>query len=678
MNSNTPLLSISILSSARKESIRKTLDSLNSLRKKVPSELILVDTAQDEETLAILREYSDIIIPFKWCNDFAKARNVGLDAAKGKWFMFIDDDEWFIDTKEIEDFFLKGEYKKYAKANYLIRNYTTLDGRKYHDTYNTRLCRIGENTKFVGKIHEQLILEDGNLKVLGSMAEHYGYAFATREDELEHSKRNSTLLKAAIEENPEDVRAWGHLLNEYCSLSEFNELTKGCEKALSIFVDKSSWEIDVYTAVFHCGRVLGYLNSGEYDKAIECVDEGLNDKRVNDVAKTMLYYMRIEVYMYAGRYQEYIDNADIYFNYYDKYAKYPEKFVGKVILYVEAALQETFYIKAHLRYCFAALRLKRIDLFKKSFPQIGFEKSNNEIFSTVPTTLQLFLELILDYEDEEALYKTVLSSMMKNKEALRDIEKIIDSFEFNNQKLYGLIYKYSKDTKINSKAINYMRFVCAEDSNELKLLINGFSKEAWEEIVDRYCFTHPIDEVKHKEELVNSIASLILKKNACYFAMKAACYYVKKSEKDYTVLHDSLSYFATKAIEYHKCITAVNPDSDSMPSLCVAGYLIKELFEYESSDLKMFTDCYKKIVSICPGISEEISAYASLVVENYKEEQTVQLSDEMKMLKAQIIDKVVSLEENGMTDEALAILNQLKAMIPNDPDIENLIEKLSI
>ena len=32
---------------------------------------------------------------FKWCDDFAKARNAGLEKCTGEWFMYIDDDEWF-------------------------------------------------------------------------------------------------------------------------------------------------------------------------------------------------------------------------------------------------------------------------------------------------------------------------------------------------------------------------------------------------------------------------------------------------------------------------------------------------------------------------------------------------------------------------------------------------------
>ena len=52
-----------------------------------------------------MRKYTEKIVPFTWCNDFSKARNAGLEQATGKWFLYIDDDEWFEDPSEIISFF---------------------------------------------------------------------------------------------------------------------------------------------------------------------------------------------------------------------------------------------------------------------------------------------------------------------------------------------------------------------------------------------------------------------------------------------------------------------------------------------------------------------------------------------------------------------------------------------
>ena len=109
-----PILSISVLASNRVDTIGRCLDSLIPIMEQIPSELILVDTSTDVRIRPILENYTDKIVSFTWCNDFSKARNAGLALAKGEWFLFIDDDEWFVEIQELLDFFLSGEYKKYG------------------------------------------------------------------------------------------------------------------------------------------------------------------------------------------------------------------------------------------------------------------------------------------------------------------------------------------------------------------------------------------------------------------------------------------------------------------------------------------------------------------------------------------------------------------------------------
>ena len=150
--SRQPVLSISLLCSGRAKTTKKCLDSLKTLRERVPSELIIVDTGCDEEMLGLLRTYTDIIIPFEWCNDFSKARNVGMDAAKGEWFMYLDDDEWFLDTDEIEEFFTSGNYKNYYYACYIQRNYMSLNKELVTDSWVSRMVCMKNNPRFVSSI----------------------------------------------------------------------------------------------------------------------------------------------------------------------------------------------------------------------------------------------------------------------------------------------------------------------------------------------------------------------------------------------------------------------------------------------------------------------------------------------------------------------------------------------
>jgi len=92
-----PVLSISLMSNGKKNTVRRCLDSLIPVMEAVPSELIIVDTkgGVPNDSVEIAREYTDKIYPFVWCDDFAAARNVCFKHARGEWFLFQDDDEVF-------------------------------------------------------------------------------------------------------------------------------------------------------------------------------------------------------------------------------------------------------------------------------------------------------------------------------------------------------------------------------------------------------------------------------------------------------------------------------------------------------------------------------------------------------------------------------------------------------
>lgn len=196
MNRNKPVLSISMLSCGRDKSLKKCLDSLKPLLEAVESELILVDTGCDEQTKVLMREYTDIIIPFTWCNDFSKARNAGLQRAKGEWFLYIDDDEWFLDVEELITFFSTGEYKNYVVGNYYQRNYKNYDATEWADTWVSRVIRLDKDTEFKSTIHEYLSpIKSGNVKLFkNTYAGHFGYVFTSQEALYGKSRRNTPLL----------------------------------------------------------------------------------------------------------------------------------------------------------------------------------------------------------------------------------------------------------------------------------------------------------------------------------------------------------------------------------------------------------------------------------------------------------------------------------------------------
>lgn len=226
------VLTVSMLVSGREETTKKSLMALQPLREKLGAEIILTNTGCTPEYLAEISPYADKILEFTWCDDFAKARNVGLYAANGEWFMFIDDDEWFEDVTPILEFFGSGEYKEYQQAVYLARNYQNMEGTSYIDEWVSRLIRIGADTHFEGSVHECLMPVRGRCKQIPAFVHHYGYAFETEEERLAHFKRNMGILEQLLKTEPNNMKWYLQALKEYHSIGDFKKVRNVSETAL--------------------------------------------------------------------------------------------------------------------------------------------------------------------------------------------------------------------------------------------------------------------------------------------------------------------------------------------------------------------------------------------------------------------------------------------------------------
>lgn len=293
-NATKPLLTISILISNRPETIPKCLDSLQPIREAISSELILVDTSKNPDIHKMLLEYTDLVYEFEWCKDFSKARNVGLNKARGKWFMFLDDDEWFVDSEEIIKFFKSDEYKQYGCANYIVRNFFDEFYTSYSDGWGTRLYEIGKGSAFHSKIHEYMAPIRGKKKHIESMVYHSGYIFTTKEQQREHYLRNSTLLYEMIEQEPQNMRWKMQLVQEYANMGEKDLLEEFCKSCIDD-VDNGNLKCeDSILCCFYAGYLYGLVLEGNHRKVIDIAEKFLQDERCVDIFKWQLYYRILE------------------------------------------------------------------------------------------------------------------------------------------------------------------------------------------------------------------------------------------------------------------------------------------------------------------------------------------------------------------------------------------------
>ena len=158
-----PTLSISILVSRKRDSLEKCLQSLQPFFDELHTELVVVDTGAPPEALELVKKYTDQVITFPWCDDFAAARNAGLGACHGEWFLYIDDDEWFEDAGDIIRFLKSEDVDQYGRLCYIQRNYSDFSGSAYQDVNVERMERRTEKMRFLHAIHEELVPVEGDI-----------------------------------------------------------------------------------------------------------------------------------------------------------------------------------------------------------------------------------------------------------------------------------------------------------------------------------------------------------------------------------------------------------------------------------------------------------------------------------------------------------------------------------
>lgn len=313
-------LTISILASNRKDTFPKTLESIKPILDNVSSELIITDTGCDDELLGEIRKYTDKIINFQWCNDFSKARNVGLSMAQGEWFMFLDDDEWFENVEEIINFFNEGECEKYNLFHYLQRNYADMGGTVWQDNPVERGVRLIEGMSFVDSIHEHFSEVTPPIKLFNCYVHHYGYVYKNDEERKLHFERNYKLLTECVKKHPKEIRYYSHIINGCNNIHNYEASLEWTRRALDM-VNESYDKKDktnlrdissLYANVVHCEFFLDNL-----EEAIEQGEGYLKNEKLTELAQCIIHSYLSNSYMIIMEEDKAFANLKKYFELYE-------------------------------------------------------------------------------------------------------------------------------------------------------------------------------------------------------------------------------------------------------------------------------------------------------------------------------------------------------------------------
>jgi len=203
---------------------------LNSAKGKV-DEIIIVDTGSKDGTKSIAEKYGAKIIDFEWCDDFAAARNVGIEVATGDWILVLDADEELLGEKE-DLLEMANVPLSNRSISYMVRIENIMDGGAQVEHHMARMFTNKKSVRYHGAIHEHM--KDGESNLLSVVTDrikirHHGYGGVDMKN-IDKKTRNADLLLAELEKCPDSAFYRYHLGITYRVAGETDKALEQLEK----------------------------------------------------------------------------------------------------------------------------------------------------------------------------------------------------------------------------------------------------------------------------------------------------------------------------------------------------------------------------------------------------------------------------------------------------------------
>jgi len=231
-------LSLAMIVKDEENSIKRCLDSIIDL----VEEIIIVDTGSTDKTIEICRSYNAQVFSYPWNNNFADARNYGLNKVMGEWVLWLDADEEVAQENiyELNNQTLFDEYD--ALSVPLINFYgESVNFDQVAQIAQPRFFRNHMGYRFENKIHEWLNIssayEQDRVGFLDLKIYHYGYMNAQVEGKQKYNRNVNLLLQELKEEKS---HAWTHyyLAAELYRRKDFKKAFAHVNQAISLFLNE--------------------------------------------------------------------------------------------------------------------------------------------------------------------------------------------------------------------------------------------------------------------------------------------------------------------------------------------------------------------------------------------------------------------------------------------------------
>lgn len=212
--------------------------SINSY-KKYADEIIVVDTGSTDNTAEIAEVLGAKVIHFKWCNDFAAAKNAGIDAACGDWIICLDADEYFAGNtaKNIRKAVAEADREGKTAIGCRMEHINSKTGETFSEGFSLRIIKAGMRYRYA--VHEEIYGPAGIHIITVNKSwfylKHTGYS---PEKFVGKCERNLSLLLKEIETITDDFRRvtyYSYIADTYFGLKIYDKAIEYSKK----FIDES-------------------------------------------------------------------------------------------------------------------------------------------------------------------------------------------------------------------------------------------------------------------------------------------------------------------------------------------------------------------------------------------------------------------------------------------------------
>lgn len=697
-------LTISLLVSNRIDSIRKCMESLKIILDAVPSELIAVDTVGEENSdgsLDVVKEYTDKIVHFDWINDFAAARNAGLKLAKGEWFLYVDDDEWFDDPTEIIEFFQSGEYEEYGCSQYAIRSYTDEAMTEYSESWGSRLIRLTTASRFIHPVHEIITpVSAPEKKFTRCFAHHSGYIFKNAEDRKKHFERNIGPILEELERHPNNLRLLMQAIQEYQFDGNFEKAEELCRQGEKN--KNSNYDLIWNWIVAELVETLALQGKNQ-----EAMDEGerlLKLPRVNQLAQMKIDYCLSSVAQILKDTERVLKYAEDYKKLERYFDENPDRVLEHIMLTLGDVLQES----------------KRENIHKTLFMTYKNEEKYEELCDYSDR-----IAWDKDYMKQKLFYFFLIEAVtnIDHYESLTlATQKICDQGEFPNdwmeevrqicqgiqkQKRY-LLCKAFTEVESEEEYFLILKAWCAEqDGGDVSLALQACLDREMDCAVPRedllgiclrtgndptpflealyfedwvLSFTQVVKNTDKEdlEELLqcgkSTLASISPQKYN-FLAKVVWQRYLDDPDLEEDQLWEIAENYNNYTLQYHKSIYRADifEEKDCLPRDVVFSLQLQYALEAKKQgDLDGTFTALKECVKAFPPRKDFVTRLIKQI------EQEMEQSQEFTELGEQIKKQLYQLISIGKTMEAQKILETLRTLIPNDRELDTIAQKISV